>query len=825
MQRIFSSLALPTLALKDSQKTVKSSTQFLMMRPASGAMAATGMMLAWTAFASAAQSTPTSSTIKPAAIKSSASAVKKAPAKTVTKAAPKLTTAKAADAPRTQISTGARSVSGNALTAPVSQVQWHTAASKAPATATDAKPNDATLKGDASTPVEGEAEGTVNKGTVKLAEVAPQVIDEAQAEDDGGPAIVLGQRVAQTPQTDANNAAAAPDENRPGLILNPVDGEKPADALPDGAKPTTTVTTSPSTTSPAPDANALSAADAEGREIVAVRIFGNRVVSEDTVLLQIAGIKPGAAFSARQAELDRRRVRDLGFFSTVDYQVVPNLQDPNKVDVVFVVIENRVVSGFKFEGLKELKAGDLEAVIVSKTGAVLSSANVDADVKAIQEYYRKQGFAALVTDVRQEENGNVIYAIQEGTISRIELTGLKKTKPSIVRSVILSKSGDPFNEEKIQKDLNRIYDLGFFEDVNYKVADDPQTPGALIVTLTLKEKRTGSINFGVGFDSRSKISGFAGISDNNFKGNGKTVSAQVELGSQRSFNLGFGDRFVGNKNASYNFSIFSQTFFREPRSVERLFGGSTSSDDQRFSYREKRDGLRFNYQQPRDLERSRSFLYGYRFEKAELTLEDSDNNGVPLNLPSNASGRTSAISIGYLSDQRDLKLDPSRGRRFLLTVEEGLTALGGSSTFTKLDLDVRRYIPLMGASKRGELPRLVLAGRIVVGQSVGQLPAFEQYFIGGSDTVRGHDADEQFGNNQVYGNLEFRFRLQKKIQLVAFADAGRASGGEFASAGTGSTLFGLGVGARLQTPIGPVRLDIANGGNGIKTHFGIGGTF
>lgn len=798
-----------------------------MMRPASGAMAATGMMLAWTAFASAAQSTPTSSTIKPAAIKSSASAVKKAPAKTAAKAAPKLTTAKAADAPRTQISTGARSVSGNASSAPVSQVQWHTAASKAPVITADTKPNDAKPNDTASTPVEGEADGTINKGTVKLAEVAPPVKDEAQAEDDDGPAIVLGQRVAETPQTDANNAAATPNENQPGLVLNPVEGDKPADVQADVTKtPTTTITTSPSTTAPAPDANALSAADAEGREIVAVRIFGNRVVSEDTVLLQIAGIKPGAAFSARQAELDRRRVRDLGFFSTVDYQVVPNLQDPNKVDVVFVVIENRVVTGFKFEGLKELKAGDLQAVITSKTGAVLSSSNVDADVKAIQEYYRKQGFAALVTDVRQEENGNVVYAIQEGTISRIELTGLKKTKPSIVRSVIFSKSGDPFNEEKIQKDLNRIYDLGFFEDVNYKVADDPQTPGALIVTLTLKEKRTGSINFGVGFDSRSKISGFAGISENNFKGTGKTVSAQVELGSQRSFNLGFGDRFVGNKNDSYNISVFSQTFFREPRSVERLFGGGgTSNSDQKFSYREKRDGLRFNYQQALDQERTRSFLYGYRFEKAELTLEDSNNNGVPLNLPSNASGRTSAISIGYLSDHRDLKLDPSRGRRFLLTVEEGLTALGGSSTFTKLDLDVRRYIPLMGASKRGELPRLVLAGRIVVGQSVGQLPAFEQYFIGGSDTVRGHDADEQFGNNQAYGNLEFRFRLQKKIQLVAFADAGRASGGDFASAGTGSTLYGIGVGARLQTPIGPVRLDIANGGNGIKTHFGIGGTF
>jgi outer membrane protein insertion porin family len=804
MQRIFSPFVLLALVTKDSPKTVKSSTEFLMMRSSTGAFAATGLMLAWSTFASAA--TTNSPAAKPATSKTTTDKTtagktgKSAPAKTAvnatkdtSKTAPKLTTAKAADAPRTQISTGSRKGS-EPSSASVAQVEWHGVASKTPAK-TEA----------ASTPVEVKTDG-------------------------GGPDVVIGSRVAQTPQTDANKPAATPDENQPGLVINPVEGDQPKGDQPDAVKPPApTITPSPSTPAPTPDENALSAADAEGREIAAVRVVGNRVVSEDTVLLQIAGIKPGAAFSSRQAELDRRHVRDLGFFATVDYQVVPNLQDPNKVDVIFVVVENRVVTGFRFEGAKELSAEqmkELQAIVVSKPGAVLSSTNVDADVKAIQEYYRKQGFAALVTDVRQEEDGTVVYAIQEGTISRIELSGLKKTKPSIVRSVIFSKSGDPFNEEKIQKDLNRIYDLGFFEDVSYKVADDPQTPGALIVTLTLKEKRTGSINFGVGFDSRSKISGFAGLSESNFKGTGKTVSAQVELGSQRSFNLGFGDRFVGEKNASYNINVFSQTFFREPRSVERLFGGGTSDDDdRRFSYQERRQGLRFNYQQPLDFERTRNILYGYRFEKARLELVDNDSGGVPLNLPVDASGRTSALSIGFLRDRRDLKLDPSRGGRELLTLEEGLKALGGTSTFTKADLDIRRYYPLIGSSKRGQQPRLVLAGRIIVGQTFGQLPAFEQYFIGGSDTVRGYDADEQFGDNQIFGNLEFRFRLQKKIQLVAFADAGSAYGGSFASSDGPDALFGVGVGARLQTPIGPVRLDIAQGSNGIKTHFGIGATF
>jgi outer membrane protein insertion porin family len=638
-----------------------------------------------------------------------------------------------------------------------------------------------------------------------------------------------------TGTVDTKKPPAAPVENPPALTV-PVTPDKnepptPAPAPPESETPTPPATVTPAPVAPTtlPETNGLAPEDAEGREIAAVRVIGNRVVSEDTVLLSIAATKPGAAFSVRQADLDRRRIHDLGYFAVVDYQVVPNLQDPKKVDVIFVVTENRVVTGFRFEGAKELKPVDLQKVLVSKTGVVLSSKNVDEDVKKIQEAYRQQGFAALVTDVHQDADGTVAYVLQEGIVSRIDLEGLKKTKPSIVRSQILTKSGEPFNEQRIQRDLNRIYDTGFFEDVSYRVTDDPNRPGALIITIVLKEKRTGQISFGVGFDSRSKISGFMGVSESNLRGTGKNASAQVELGAERSFNLGYGDRFVGSNNASYSVNLYDQATFREPRSVERLLGVPTGNTGT-FDYEERRQGMRLNYTHPLDFEHTKNILFGYRLEKVRLFLRDSDNDTTPIDLPEDSSGRVGALSIGFLRDKRDLKLDPSRGGRELFTIEQSASIFGGTSSFTKADLDIRRYISLIGAGARrpgrpAPLPKLVLAGRIVAGQTFGKLPAFEQYFIGGSDTVRGYDADEQFGDNQLFGNIELRYRLQRKIQLVAFADAGSAYGGEFASSNSFSALFGFGIGARLQTPIGPVRLDIARGDHGIKTHFAIGPTF
>ena len=632
---------------------------------------------------------------------------------------------------------------------------------------------------------------------------------------------------------DGNAPAAAPPDEQPGLEV-PIDREPDENAGPDlpaapdagtgeTAPPETTVTTSPATETPELAEGGLTPAAAEGREIASVRVAGNRVVNDTVILLAATNIKVGSAYSSRLAEADLRRIRDLGFFAGIEQQILPNLQEPDKVDITFVVIENRVVSAFRIEGNKEIPSSQILPVIVSKTRAVLNSKTVDADVKAIQGVYSQRGFAALVTDVKQEDNGTVIYTIQEGVISRIDFDGLRKTSPSLVRGIINSKPGMPFNETKIQQDLNRIYDTGFFEDVTYKVADDPEKPGALIVTITLKEKRTGQFTLGAGFDSRSKISGFAGISESNFRGSGKNVSAQVELGSQRSFDLGFGDRYVGKQNASYQFNIYKRQTFRDPQTTRKILGGSSSSN-QTFNYQEQRTGLRFNFTQPLDFERTNNYLVGYRNESVKLTL-DNNNNGVPTDLPPNSSGRISAASLGFLHDGRDLRLDPSNGLRALLVLEQGFGLLGGTANFTKADLDIRVYRPLIGIQKKGELPKLVLAIRGVAGQTIGQLPAFEQYFVGGADTIRGNNDSAAFGDNQVYGNVELRFRFQRKLQFVAFADGGGAWGGEFSSSKSLAALFGVGVGVRLQTPIGPVRLDIAKGNDGMKTHFGIGPSF
>lgn len=611
-------------------------------------------------------------------------------------------------------------------------------------------------------------------------------------------------------------------EANPGVTTTP--GPRvPGSTLPrpgGSSLPSPTITT-PATAAAAaqPGVNSEAIAQAEGREVATVRIVGLRVIPEESVLLQATNIRRGAAFAQRQAELDRGRINGMGFFASVQYQVTPNLEDPTKVDVAFVVVENRVVTGFKFDGNKTILSADLLKVLQTKTGAVLNNNTLNEDVDRVQALYRERGYASLVTQVKQEEDGNVSFIVEEARIAKVVLSGLRKTRESLVRKLIRSKPGEAFDQRRLQRDLNSIFDTGFFEDVTYKLDDDPDVQGGLIITIGVKEKRTGTFTLGVGFDSRSKVSGFLTLAETNFNGSGRRVAGSIEIGSQRTFDLSYGNPFIGSKNASYNAEIYSRRIFREPRTVNLITGQPITG-----FYEENRTGGRLDYTMPLDFNRTRNLIFGFRNERARLFNVDP-TTGNPTPLDNQPAGQVFAPSIGFVRDKRDLRLDPSRGSREQFVVEKAFSFLGGDSDFTKIDLDLRRYIPLMKPAKKNELPKLVLAGRAVIGKSFGQLPAFEQYFVGGSDTVRGYNSDEQFGDNQIYGNVELRYRLQRKFQIVGFIDVGSAYGGQFSSSNSINTMVGIGAGVRVQTPIGPIRLDIGRGDDGIHTHFGIGASF
>ena len=108
------------------------------------------------------------------------------------------------------------------------------------------------------------------------------------------------------------------------------------------------------------------------------------------------------------------------------------------------------------------------------------------------------------------------------------------------------------------------------------------------------------------------------------------------------------------------------------------------------------------------------------------------------------------------------------------------------------------------------------------------MPYSDLFTLGGADTLRGFEDDEFRGDKMYAATVEYRYPIAKKIQGVIFTDAGAAWGG------TENVPWyhdnedlhaSVGLGFRITTPIGPIRLDYGVGDEGGKFHFSFGGKF
>ena len=495
------------------------------------------------------------------------------------------------------------------------------------------------------------------------------------------------------------------------------------------------------------------------------------------------------------------------------------------------MVENRVVNGFAFKSVDaatplRVKDEDLIAVLESKTGSVLNRNTLNGDVKRVQDLFKERGYAVLVLDAKQGPDGILVFNIQQARISRIELAGLSKTKPSIVRKQLRIKPNDVFDQVLLRRDLNRIYDLGFFEDVTYKVDDDPEKPGSLILTITLKEKRTGQFTFGLGFDSRSKLTGFR------HAGRKQLCAARVSAFMVRSkrarsrlSTCRLRRSVRGAEITPATTSICSAAVsYREPRLVSLVTG--IAENQYTVFYRRTTHGWTHQLFGAAGRRSHQKDICWATVTRAPVCARPTLSTGSISAPVTSLAGFGTYCGVfgavfcatGAICSLIPVAADANKFCSNRPPASSAATRVSASS-ISMCDVIFR----LWARKKSEELPKVVLANRLVIGQSFGQLPPFEQYFVGGSETVRGYDVDAQLGDNQVYNNLELRYRFQKKLTLVAFIDAGRASGGRFAN--DDSVLYSIGGGVRLQTPIGPIRFDVGFGRDGARTHFAIGPTF
>ena len=210
-----------------------------------------------------------------------------------------------------------------------------------------------------------------------------------------------------------------------------------------------------------------SPAQAQSFRFSTIAIDGN-VRVDDSTILSLLGINRGQPVSAAQVSAGISRLSGSGLFEEVNV-------DPRGATLAVTVKEYPIVGVVNFEGNRRIKPEDIEEVVRTRAGRVLSPSQVEADARAIAELYSRRGrLAAEVTPKvlpRGDNRVDLAFEIREGNVvevERVAFVGNRDFSNYRLRQVLSTKQAgalrwliqsDTFIAERINLDRRLLTDF------------------------------------------------------------------------------------------------------------------------------------------------------------------------------------------------------------------------------------------------------------------------------------------------------------------------------------------------------------------------------
>ncbi|MBZ8182485.1 BamA/TamA family outer membrane protein [Oscillatoria salina] len=619
----------------------------------------------------------------------------------------------------------------------------------------------------------------------------------------------------------------------------PVETSSPsAEVSSSTAKPNTVVDTTPEFSQPKPKPSQGIGGEAPRSTIddlvvraTNIRVVGGSKELQEIVLKEIR-TQIGDSTSQTQLESDVTAILKTGLFA--DARVSSN-SNQNGWDIVFEV-EPIVVRSLKLSNAKVLPQDVAESFFQSQLGKEVSPTTLDRGVKALTQWYKDNGYIlAQVSLVQPQPNGILNIEVAEGVIGDIQIRFLDKegeptdgrTRESFVREQLQIKPGEVFRLETVQDDLGNLYRTGLFQQADINLNGDANK---VDITYNLIEAAARAINAGGGYNQTTGLFGTLNYNDRNFGGINQNISLDLKVGTRDfQFETSYGSPYRSSNpdNPGYEISAFrrrnaSSTFDDEvnlpngDRAREGKFGGSVTFA-QPVGEWDGSLGLNYTRTSIRD---------------SEGNLSPVDEQGNRLSYSENGIDDLVTIRAGLSQDERDNPINPTSGSRFQISSEQSIPVGSGSIFMNRLQASYSNYTKV---NLLGQDSPEVLAFNIQGGTTIGDLPPYQAFNLGGLNSVRGYGSGEvASGRSYVLASAEYRFPIfDSPVGGVVFADfasdlgSGDTVPGEPGTArdkpGSG---FGYGAGVRVNSPIGILRADFGiNDQGSSKLQFGIGHRF
>jgi outer membrane protein insertion porin family len=483
----------------------------------------------------------------------------------------------------------------------------------------------------------------------------------------------------------------------------------------------------------------------------------------------------------------------------------------------------------------------------TQVGEVFDAVAFQDATQDVQRLYTNQGYLyAQVLPVieRLPANGEesprvrIAWEIEEGqpaSIRRVMIAGNTFTHESVIRNQLLVLPGDIYSEELLIASYRRISATGFFEAPLPMPQIDRTENGDVDITFVVREKQTGSVNFGTSLGGQLGLMGFLGYDQPNLFGQAKSGHLRWEFGRyQNNFEASYSDPAIMGSWLSGSLSLFSSRdrFFNFREGQRRRTGAAT----------------RFGIPMPRD--RFARLTVGYSLSRTSYEQFEEDASTL-FALP---PGVQSTVSLGMSRMALDHPMFPTIGTRFDVAADLSGGPFGGDGDFQKYTMSGAWYVPVgsLGGGSPGTRPvRFTLGLSMEAGALFGDASRFpfDRFWMGGVQfgrPLRGYDEttvtprgyiprnqsgialEERFGDAYLRLSAEYAVRFTDNISLGAFYDAGNVWRSPSEMNPT-RLLRGAGLGLTLVTPFGPLGLDYAYGFDkdqpGWQLHFKFGQGF
>jgi outer membrane protein insertion porin family len=574
------------------------------------------------------------------------------------------------------------------------------------------------------------------------------------------------------------------------------------------------------------------------------------------IVYETIDTEPGRTTTRSQLQEDINAVYATGFFQNIE--VVPE-DTPLGVRITFTVEANPILDRVVVDTIpadadrQALPEEVVDEIFSDSYGEILNLRELQDGIQQVNEWYTENGYelAQVVGAPQVSPDGTVTLVVAEGVIEDIQVRFFDeenepaegKTRDFIVTREIQLDSGDIFKRDVAQRDLQRVFGLGIFEDVRLSFSPG-QDPSKVIVNVDVVESSTGSVAAGAGFSSSSGLFGTVSYQQQNLGGNNQTLATELQLGERELlFDVSFTDPWIAGDpyRTSYTVNAFRR------RSISLVFDG----DDEDIETAEGEDSPRvvrtgggINFSRPipaNPFERGEWVLStGFQYQRVSIKNDDGDVSPISReedggeNLAFSDSGNDDLFifRFGATQDKRNSPLQPTSGSLLRLGIDQTAPIGSGSIFLSRLRGSYSYYVPL-NIIRFSEGPQ-ALAFNVQAGTVLGDLPPYEAFVVGGSNSVRGFPEGE-VGNGRSYfqATAEYRFPIFRIIGGALFFDYGTVLGTDGDVPGEPSVRrglpgsgYGYGLGIRVQSPLGPIRVDYAINDDGDnRIHFGIGERF